>query len=121
MVHGEPDALVADAPVNRSGDQGHEARPLSRALQVLLAVTPLLLTPLFFYALSEGSLGGGEKDVLWSLPWLLWSVAFAACALVLITKSWPLRRWALRAAFVATGSLIGLWLLVLAASHASLI
>lgn len=83
---------------------------MPRFVQAVLATLPALLTPLLVYVLAEGILnfGGGEKDVLLALPWLVWSVVFALCSYVLIYRRWPIRRWSACSALIATGVLLGL-------------
>jgi hypothetical protein len=48
-------------------------------MRASLALAPLGLTPVLFWVLGSGAvdLGGGEKDLVWILPWLLWSTTFA--------------------------------------------
>lgn len=74
------------------------------AVRLLTASLPLALTPLFFWLLAEGylNLGGGEKDILMTLPWLLWSLAFLVAALWSWHRHLPLLRSLGRAALAAT-------------------
>jgi len=83
---------------------------MARFLQVVLALLPLLLTPAIIYGLAEGvvDFGGGEKDIMLALPWLIWSFVFAMCSLVLIYRRWDIRRWTLRSALISTTVLFGL-------------
>ena len=92
---------------------------MPRFVQAVVATLPILLTPLLIYALAEGILnfGGGEKDILLALPWLIWSVVFALCSYVLIYRKWPVRRWVCRSALVATGALLGLGLVAYVTSY----
>ncbi|OFW27724.1 MAG: hypothetical protein A3J28_04545 [Acidobacteria bacterium RIFCSPLOWO2_12_FULL_60_22] len=59
-----------------------------------LCLLPLGLTPIWGFLIAEGYLnfGGGEKDLLLLLPWLVWSILygiiFAACWI----KKFPIRR-----------------------------
>jgi hypothetical protein len=89
-----------------------------RPLQVLLALLPLLLTPVLFFALAEGylDLGGGEKDLVMVLPWLLWSLLFAVTATVLIVRRRPVVRWITVSGVVATGLLFAIGLVAWAGS-----
>ena len=84
---------------------------MPRLLQAVLALVPLLLTPVVIYGLAEGVLdfGGGEKDILLALPWLIWSVVFALSSFFLIYRRWPIGKWVLRALLIATAVLIGMW------------
>ncbi|MBL4622928.1 MAG: hypothetical protein JKY89_11060 [Immundisolibacteraceae bacterium] len=81
---------------------------------LLLALIPLLLTPLLSFVLFEGllNLGGGEKDIIWAIVWAVWSLTFAISALVLIWRNWALKRWVWRSAMVATGGMLMLSVLV---------
>ena len=83
--------------------------------QVIVALGPLLLTPLLGFLLAEGvlNLGGGEKDVIWVFFWGAWSMLFAIASMVLIWRSWPMSKWVIRAGLVATGGMLGLWLVAL--------
>ncbi len=85
---------------------------MPRPLQVLLALLPLLLSPVLFFALAEGylNLGGGEKDIVFVLPWLLWSLLFAVSAIVMIVRRRGVTHWILRSGLLATGILFGIWL-----------
>lgn len=91
---------------------------MARFFQVVLALAPLLLTPALIYGLAEGVLdfGGGEKDIILALPWLLWSIVFAICSFVLIYHRWGIGRWTLRSALIATTVLIGLGIIAYAGS-----
>lgn len=53
-------------------------------VRIVSAFAPLLLTPALSRAINNGTLnfGGGEKDIVLLIPWLLWSIAFATAALV---------------------------------------
>ena len=55
---------------------------MSRGVRIGTALLPLALVPLLTDAIARGSLdlGGGEKDLVWVLPWTLWSLLFAVTA-----------------------------------------
>ncbi|OFV99325.1 MAG: hypothetical protein A3F68_06860 [Acidobacteria bacterium RIFCSPLOWO2_12_FULL_54_10] len=44
-----------------------------------ICLLPLLLTPAWVMLISEGYLnfGGGDKDIILLIPWLIWSLLFA--------------------------------------------
>lgn len=46
--------------------------------KLVLCMLPLALTPIWGYLISDGYLnfGGGEKDLLLLLPWLIWSFIY---------------------------------------------
>ena len=91
---------------------------MSKILQSILALIPLFLTPALIYGLAEGILdfGGGEKDIILALPWLIWSVVFAICSFILIYHRWGTVRWTLRSAVIATMALVGLGVIAYAGS-----
>ncbi len=86
----------------------------SKLISMLLAALPLLATPLLVFALAEGWLGfgGGEKDVLLALPWLIWALIFFTASLVYILKGRPFKSWSGRSALIATGVLICIWIVL---------
>ena len=88
-------------------------RPALAILRVALSLVPLALTPVFAYLLSHGdvNLGGGEKDVIVLIPWLLWSLVFAVSSWVFWWRGLDLRISARRAALAG---LAGLAIAVLA-------
>ena len=96
---------------------------MNKAPQILLAVCPLVITPLIGLALAEGiiNLGGGEKDIFWAFVLAIWSAFFAVTAFVLIHRKWQVKRWALRATIVATLTMLALWLLVFTVSMFGLV
>lgn len=80
----------------------------------LISVLPLALTPLLGWLLAEGhlSLGGGEKDLILLLPWMVWSIMFAVAFLVNARKTKSLLSAVLRALGWATGIMVLLWLML---------
>ena len=75
----------------------------SRLAHAAMAALPVLLTPLVLFALAEGwvDLGGGEKDILLVIPYLILTATFFLCAIILIVRRWPLSRWLKRSAAVS--------------------
>lgn len=59
--------------------------------RIAIALLPLGLTPLWLQLLASGSLsfGGGDKDLVLLLPWVIWSLLFAIASLVLWRRGWP--------------------------------
>ncbi len=53
-------------------------------VRLTTALLPLVLTPALASAINRGLLnfGGGEKDIILVVPWVLWSAAYATAALV---------------------------------------
>lgn len=72
------------------------------------ALLPLALTPLWLHLIASGrlDLGGGEKDLVWLVPWTVWSLVFAVGSLVLGHRGWPLGRASLRSALVGLAALV---------------
>lgn len=60
-----------------------------------LAHLPVPLTLGIFFVLAEGraDFGGGEKDILLALPYLVWATIFFIISLMLIIKRWVLCRF----------------------------
>lgn len=88
------------------------------AKKILILITPLLLTPLFFYLISEDimSFGAGDKDIVLLLPWLVWAAFFLAAGLILWKKNLPLKRWSLKSVLYSVVALVALWLCLFAYS-----
>lgn len=85
-------------------------------VRMAAAWLPLALLPLLFHLIAEGhiNLGGGEKDLVWLLPWLLGSLLFGGSAMVLWRRGWSLPRSLARSAMIAiSGVLLAMGLLAL--------
>jgi len=82
--------------------------------RLLLAFAPLLLTVAFTWLTMEAYLnfGSGEKDILLSIPLLLWSLVYLCASLVLWWLRTALRRSALLAAGWATGLVASAWVVL---------
>ncbi len=76
-------------------------------LRVVVAFLPLAILPLLVHLIANGSidLGGGEKDLVFVLPWLLWSLLFAAVSLFLWWRGWSLPRSVLRSSLIGLAGL----------------
>ena len=81
---------------------------------VLLA--PLLITPLMAYLLSEGIIGfgGGEKDTLFLIPYILWSILYLIAGIIFRKNA--LRRMSLLALGWSFSVMFVLWVGLLAYS-----
>ena len=90
----------------------------NRFIHTVIAITPVLLSPLWVLILAEGwvDVGGGEKDILLAIPYFILTLTFFVCAIVLIIKRWPLLRWIKRASAVALTILLCLGLVAFATS-----
>jgi hypothetical protein len=84
-------------------------------LRVLVCLLPLLLTPLWAYLIADGylNLGGGEKDLIWLLPWLLWSALFAIAGAISWSRGHSVVGMIKRGLGWATGGLFGIWVTAL--------
>lgn len=76
--------------------------------RIVLALTPLLLAPVLVQLLAGGQLnfGGGEKDVILVVPWLLWSFVYALSSFFLWGRGWAIGRAIGRSIVVATAGVL---------------
>ena len=53
---------------------GYKGRLMSVLTKLILCIIPLLMTPVWGYLIADGHLdfGGGEKDLLLLIPWMIW-------------------------------------------------
>jgi hypothetical protein len=79
--------------------------------KLVLCVGPLALSPLLLFLIADGYLnfGGGEKDIILMLPWVLWSLVYAIVFAVCWGRKLPLRRGLSYAAGGATVLLVVAW------------
>lgn len=80
-----------------------------------LCLGPLALTPLLVLLIAEGYLnfGGGEKDLILVLPWLLWSLLYALVFAVGWSRKLPLKRTLSYAAGGAAIVVVSAWVALL--------
>jgi len=83
-------------------------------VRVATAFIPLALTPALASAIDAGILnfGGGDKDIILIIPWVLWSLTFAVAALVYWRRQVRLPSSLLWAVAWATGLTLALALVV---------
>lgn len=76
-----------------------------------LCVGPLALSPLLLFLAAEGYLnfGGGEKDIILMLPWVLWSLTYGIAFAVGWARKVPLRRVLAYASGGATVLVVVAW------------
>jgi len=87
-----------------------------RALgRLALSLLPLALTPAFGFLLAEGyvNLGGGCKDILALIPWIIWAFSYFLVSLACWWKQVPVLRTMLYVAAGATGFLGLLFVILL--------
>lgn len=76
--------------------------------RISAALLPLAGTPVLFFGIVEGwiDLGGGEKDLVWVLPCLLWSMLFAVASLVCWRRGTAFIRSIAASAMLATAGVL---------------
>jgi hypothetical protein len=76
-----------------------------------LCLGPLALSPLLLFLVAEGYLnfGGGEKDIILILPWILWSLVYGVIFGVCWARKLHLRRVLSYAASGATVLVVVAW------------
>jgi Kef-type K+ transport system membrane component KefB len=79
-----------------------------KLIDFVIAAIPIGLTPVIIFALAEGWLdfGGGEKDILLALPYLIWALVFFLVAVIFIIKRSTRRRWIAKSALIASITLV---------------
>jgi hypothetical protein len=72
-------------------------------VRLTVLLLPLLLTWPLGWATMEGYLnfGGGEKDIILAVPWIIWSIIFAIAGGVYWKRGRPLGSATARSAAVA--------------------
>ncbi len=81
---------------------------MGAVVRISTALAPLMVTPALIKAIADGWLnfGGGEKDIVLVVPRLIWSIAFAALALVNWRRHMRLGQSLVRAVAWATGGVM---------------
>lgn len=89
-------------------------------LRLGLSLLPLGLTPLMVHLIGHGYLnfGGGCKDVVIIIPWMLWSLIYLIISLVCWRKQWSIAKAMAYSVSGATGMLVLLFLVLLVGSSA---
>ena len=84
------------------------------ALRLGFCFLPLALTPLWGYLIADGYLnfGGGEKDLLLLIPWILWSLLYLVIFVVSWLKRLPMKRGLAYSAGGASVVLVLVWLVL---------
>jgi hypothetical protein len=86
-------------------------------VRVVLSLLPLAMTPVLGYLLAQGhiNLGGGEKDIILVVPWLVWSLLFAVSSGIFWRRGHSMTSSAWRSALVGLAGLglIGVALAIL--------
>ena len=76
----------------------------------LLGIVPLGLTPLLALLIAEGYLnfGGGEKDLLLLIPWIIWSLIY----MIIYVVQWIKKAKIIKSIYFAAGGATGLMILL---------
>jgi hypothetical protein len=76
-------------------------------IRLIVSLLPLVLTPVLGYLLAQGyiNFGGGEKDILVLLPWMVWSLVFAISSWVFWRRGHSILRSSRRPALVGLAGL----------------
>ena len=87
-------------------------------LRTLTVIAPLGLTPLWAWLIAEDylSFGGGEKDIVILIPWVLWSLIYAIVGVVMWVKRAALKRSILWSTGISTVVLLLIWVVLLVLS-----
>jgi hypothetical protein len=82
-------------------------------IKMLLLVIPILLTPVWYLLLTTGiiSFGGGEKDLLVLVPYLLWAILYLGSGAI-FWKHAP-RRMVLSGIMYSIITMLILWVAIL--------
>ena len=76
----------------------------------ILCILPLGITPVLALLIAEGYLnfGGGEKDLLLLIPWILWSILYA----IIYVAQWIKKAKTSKSIYFAAGGATGLMMLL---------
>ena len=76
----------------------------------LLGIAPLGLTPILAFLIAEGYLnfGGGEKDLLLLIPWILWAIIYS----IIYVVQWIKKTNIIRGLYISAGGATGLTVLL---------
>lgn len=87
-------------------------------LRLVLILLPLGLTPVLMHLIGYGYLnfGGGCKDVVLLIPWMVWSLIYLIISLVCWRKHWSIAKGIAYSTIGATGVLVLLSLVLLVGS-----
>lgn len=84
-------------------------------LRLILSIVPLALTPLLGYLIADGYLnfGGGEKDLILLIPWMIWSFIYSVFFLIFWRRKLSTGKGCGYAAAGATGALALIYVVML--------
>ena len=81
---------------------------MERFVRIATALFPLAFVPALVWFIAEGyiDLGGGELDLIWVIPYFLWSLLFAVSCFILWHRRWTLGRSLLTSAITGFGGVL---------------
>ena len=84
-------------------------------LRLSLSIAPLAVTPLLGSLIAAGHLnfGGGEKDILLLIPWLVWSAVYFVLFLIFWRRKFSIQKGCGYATGGATGALALIYVVTL--------
>jgi hypothetical protein len=82
--------------------------------KVAVCLLPLALTPVLGFLISDGylNLGGGCKDIILLIPWLLWSLVYSLFFIVLWIRGRSLGRLTAYSIAGASGVIVLVWIML---------
>jgi hypothetical protein len=83
--------------------------------KIAICLLPLALTPFWGLLISEGylNLGGGCKDIILLIPWLLWSLVYSVFFIVLWIRGRSFGRLIAYSVAGASGVIVLAWIVIL--------
>ena len=83
--------------------------------KMAICLLPLALTPFWGFLISEGYLnfGGGCKDIILLIPWLLWSLVYFLFFIVLSVRGRPFGQLIAYSVAGASGVIVLVWIIML--------
>jgi hypothetical protein len=82
--------------------------------KLILSIMPVLLTPVWGYLIADGyiNFGGGEKDLLLLIPWIVWSLIYLVIFIVAWIKRKKTKTMVLYSVGGASGILMLAWVIL---------
>ncbi len=93
-----------------------------RILRTAICIFPFAVTPLLAYLIAEGLLnfGGGEKDLLLLIPWLIWSAIFLVVFIITWIKRLSIKMGIVYSVAISISAMLLIWLIMFIISFAGL-
>jgi hypothetical protein len=89
-------------------------------IRIIIGIFPLALTPLLAFLISDGYLnfGGGEKDIILLIPWVIWSFLFLILFIITWIKKFSMKKSLIYSAAVSLLLIIAIWIVTFLVTHA---